>query len=1514
MVRPPRRPAIFDQIAQGTGFAVALMGLLVILGWMLRIELLKTGFPGLITMKVNTAICFVLAGLAVALTPVARDRRVGWFLSLGVLAITAATAFEYASGWNLGIDEGFATDRASLARHLPPGRMALASALALFCAGLSIGLVGFGRVVIAQLLTFTSMLIALFALVAYLFGERSLTMISPFTSLAVHTALGLFVLDLGILSQCVGGGPMAVYVADDPGGFALRRLLPIAITVTIGSGLFAALGVEFRLYSFAVALILMSVAASTVLAIAIWSNSRSLSQSDIHRRRELERFRLTLTSIGDAVIATDGRGRVTFINPVAESLIGWSATEAVDRPLDQVLRIINEATRQPVDNPVARVLATGEIIGMANRTVLIARDGTERPIEDSAAPIQDVDGSIAGVVLVFRDCTEQQRSSRLLNEQKQILERIARGGELPGVLDAICLLIEGQTSDPVFASVLLVSDDGTRWTLGAGPSLPPEYARVAEGIAIAHGIAAALPTAKQGDPVYVADITADPLWDDFVELARTSDLRDCWSCPIVSSTNEVLGVFALHRREPRPPSLADIKIVDIAVRTAAIAIERDRNRSELLDTQIRLESALSAGSIATWVWDLQRDWLVPDASLVRLFSIPPEDAAGGQPTQYFRGIHPDDRFAVEEALGESIATGKLYHTEYRVVQPDGSARAVEARGMVQYDSVGRPHRFNGVVLDITDRRQIEEEKDRLASLVEKSGEGIAIVSLDYMLLYANATLRRMRGLEGWDASRPISIRKTFYLEDHPFIFGEVYPRVLREGYARAEIRLRHITTDEGIWVDYGVTLLRSKSGEPLAFATISRDLTAQHQADRERRELAAHAESQARLFDSTLSNSPDIIYTFDLQGRFTYANKALLSLWQKSLPAAIGKTFFELDYPAEMASQLHEQVQTVIATKQPITDELLYTSPTSVRNYEHIFAPVLAPDGTVEAVVGSSRDITDRKLAEEANRLRANQMQKLAEISTRINAAHDVNSVVGVVAREALDLFGAGRSALSMILNPDFPQSVNVVANWGSDPEPYEPPDLDATMMADLLANACDPIRLTTAEVEADSRWRAFRRLGGDAALGNGWLAVPLVARDGKSMGLIQIADKREGNFTIEDEAVALQLSHLAAIAIENARLYDELRGNDRRKDEFLAMLAHELRNPLAAISNAVQILTRGGFEDHGARSVEIITRQIRHLVRLIEDLLDVSRISRGKIELRSTVLDVTPILDSAATTVRPLVDERKHTLTTRIDRGNLWVHADPTRLEQVVVNLLNNAAKYSENGGQIELRAWTEAEQVVIQVTDQGVGIAPEKLPQMFELFAQGDRSLARSEGGLGIGLTLVKKLVEMHGGTITARSDGPGHGSEFTVRLPSAPRPSPSSTTTPGADLRSTPVAAPDRLARILVVDDNIDTARGMARLLKLIGHTVATAHSGPEAIEAARQHHPEVVLLDIGLPGMSGYEVATQLRREPSCQGTIIIAVSGYGQEDDRRRSREAGFDHHLIKPLDHDALLALLAGSN
>jgi PAS domain S-box-containing protein len=373
----------------------------------------------------------------------------------------------------------------------------------------------------------------------------------------------------------------------------------------------------------------------------------------------------------------------------------------------------------------------------------------------------------------------------------------------------------------------------------------------------------------------------------------------------------------------------------------------------------------------------------------------------------------------------------------------------------------------------------------------------------------------------------------------------------------------------------------------------------------------------------------------------------------------------------------------------------------------------------------------------------------------------------------------------------------------------------------------------------------------------------------------------------------------------DRRRAEEALRDADRRKDEFLAMLAHELRNPLAAINNAVQLSLRAGTEEDLQWSQDVIRRQAKHLARLIDDLIDVSRITRGTIRLRKERIDLAPVIARAVESVRPLIEAKQQSLALAVAPGQTLLFADPTRMEQVLVNLLTNAAKYTEVGGHLTL-ATQRDDEIVVRVKDDGVGIAREMLPRIFEPFAQIDPSIDRSQNGLGIGLTLVKTLVETHGGTATAASDGPGCGSEFTIRLPSILGPvEAESPPEPGA-----PAATPRGL-QILVVDDNRDTAAGMTKLLRASGYRVTTASDGPSALEAARAGRPDILLMDIGLPGIDGYTLAEMLRKDEGFQEAVLIAISGYGQEQDRRRSRDAGFDHHLVKPVDYERLLALLA---
>ncbi|HVS38683.1 MAG TPA: ATP-binding protein [Gemmataceae bacterium] len=513
-------------------------------------------------------------------------------------------------------------------------------------------------------------------------------------------------------------------------------------------------------------------------------------------------------------------------------------------------------------------------------------------------------------------------------------------------------------------------------------------------------------------------------------------------------------------------------------------------------------------------------------------------------------------------------------------------------------------------------------------------------------------------------------------------------------------------------------------------------------------------------------------------------------------------------------------------------------------------APRLLPDGQL-AWEGVVMDVTDRKKAEEALDRERELLQAIIDTIPVMITVYEPDTKV-------------------LRLNPAFER----IVGWST---------REAAGVS--LMEQCYP------DPECRERVAEFMRSCRD-----GWMDIRMTTRDGRE---------------IETSWANVRLSDATHIGIgidisDRKRMEQTLREADRRKDEFLAMLGHELRNPLAPIRNAVQVLgLLGSADPHLQTARDVIDRQVMHMTRLVDDLLDVSRITRGKVRLHKERIDLASIVAAAVEHTRPAFESRRRPLAVTMPPETLWLEGDRTRLAQVLGNLLTNAAKYSEGDGDVSLTAARDAGEVVVRVRDQGVGIPSELLPHVFDLFTQGQPTLARSEGGLGVGLTVVKSLVEMHGGRVEAHSDGPGRGSEFVVRLPLLPiaeHPEPPA-------VKDAAPQAPAR--RVLVVDDNRDAADSMAVILRAGGHEVATAYDGPSGAAAALEFLPDVVLLDLGLPGMSGYEVAVRLRQEPALRRTLLIAVTGYGQEEDRRRARLAGFDVHLVKPTDPEAINALLA---
>ena len=757
-----------------------------------------------------------------------------------------------------------------------------------------------------------------------------------------------------------------------------------------------------------------------------------LARQQIERElaAERERLRTTLASIGDAVISTDAEGRVTYINGVAETLTGWTQAEAAGRPLPDVFHIVNEHTREPAENPALQALRAGTVVGLANHTILIARDGTERPIDDSASPMLDETGQPVGVVLVFRDVSERRRAD----------EAQAR-----------------------LAAIVESSQDA-----------------------------------------------------------------------IVSKT---------------------------------------------LDSVIR-----------TW-----------NAGAERLFG-----------------------YTAEEAVGQSITL---------IIPPE----------------------------------RLDEEREILSRLAR--GERIEHYE----------TIRRAK-----------------------------------------DGRRLHISLT--------ISPLRDAEGRIVGASKVARDVT-----ERKRAQEALQASEQR--FRTLAAHAPVGIFLAGREGNCLFVNECWCELAGLSPDEAKGRGWARALHPDDR-ERVYQEWCAAIEAGELFSAEYRFRTPEGKVRWVHGRAVGLLDEaGQVSEYLGTLTDITERREAVEA------------------------------------------------------------------------------------------------------------------------------------------------------------------------------LREADRRKDEFLALLAHELRNPLAPLRNGLQVMRLASDDPNlFARSRDMMDRQLSHLVRLVDDLLDISRISRNKMELRRARVLLADVISSAVEIARPALEAAGHELTVSLPPEPVPLEADLTRLAQVFGNLLNNSAKYTEPGGRVWLTARREGGQVVVAVRDTGIGIPAFALPNIFDMFSQVDRSIERSAGGLGIGLALVKGLVEMHGGTVEAASPGPGQGSTFTVRLPvqrERAEPSPDRTAK-GAEEEP---AGSKR--RILVVDDNEDSATSMALMLQLTGNEVRAAHDGLEAVALAEQFRPQVILMDIGMPRLNGYEATRRIREQPWGRGMIILALTGWGQDVDRARSKEAGCDGHLVKPVNLPDLEALLA---
>ncbi|HKH46805.1 MAG TPA: PAS domain S-box protein [Thermoanaerobaculia bacterium] len=632
---------------------------------------------------------------------------------------------------------------------------------------------------------------------------------------------------------------------------------------------------------------------------------------------------------------------------------------------------------------------------------------------------------------------------------------------------------------------------------------------------------------------------------------------------------------------------------------------------------------------------------------------------------------------------------------------------------------------------------------------------------------------------------------------------------------------------------------------------------------RTERELAAERE-RLRI---TLASIGDAVISTDDEGRVTFLNGVAEALTGWTHAEAAGRPLPDVFHIVNEYSRQPAENPAVQALRQGLVvglanDTVLIARDGTERPIDDSAAPMLDESGSPVGAVLVFRDVTERRRAEEVQ----------ARLAVIVESTHDaivsktLDSVIRTWNPGAERLFGysaeeaVGRS-ITLIIPPDrLDEEATILARItrGERIEHYETVRMAKDGRRMDISLTISPIRDVEGHIIGASK----------------------IARD--------ITERKRADEALQEAMEALKKA-------------------DRRKDEFLALLAHELRNPLAPLRNSLQVLRLASDPDLIDKSREIMDRQLSHMVRLIDDLLDISRISLNKMELRRTRVVLADAVSSAVETARPAIQEAGHELTISLPPEPIYLDADFTRLAQVFGNLLSNSARYTEGRGQIWLTAERDGGQVTVTVRDTGIGIPAPALPNIFEMFSQVDRSMERSAGGLGIGLALVKGLVEMHGGTVEAESPGPGQGSALTVRLPVLEDRAESSD---GTAAEGGPESAGSK-RRILVVDDNEDSAASMQMMLQLLGNEVRTAHDGYEAVERAEQFRPQVVLMDVGMPNLNGYEATQCIREQPWGHDMVIIALTGWGQEEDRARSKEAGCDGHLVKPVELADLEKLLA---
>jgi PAS domain S-box-containing protein len=1208
-------------------------------------------------------------------------------------------------------------------------------------------------------------------------------------------------------------------------------------------------------------------------------------QAESKERASREQLLTTLRSIGDAVIATTEQSRVTFMNEVAQELTGWTLDEAKGRELREVFRIVNEETRAEVESPAAKVIREGAVVGLANHTLLLAKDGREIPIDDSGAPIRDEAGNIAGVVLVFRNITERRQAEEVYHRLASIVE---------SSVDAII----GKTLDGTITSWNKSAEQlygycaeeviGRPISILVPPDRPEEIPDI-------------LSRLKRGERIEQFESKRVKKNGEIIDIALTIS-------PIVNAEGVITGAATIAR------DITEQKFAEQALR----------------ESKERLRQALEAARMGTWDWNVQTGAITWSETLEPLHGLAP-GSFGGSFEEFIRLIHPEDRELLQQAVSKAIEQGTNYNIEFRVVWPDGSIHWMEGKGRAFQDETGKPVRMTGLGMDITDRKRADEAiragEERYRAFVQNSSEAIwrfelaepvsVKLSEDEQidacyrhgyLAECNDAMAEMYGFS--HAAEIVGARLgDLLVRDDPRNV-EFLRAFIRSGYRLAEAESHELDKDGNPKYFLNNLVGIIEGGQLLRGWGTQRDITERKLSE------AALRESEARFRRVVESNIIGVSFS-TLGGEITDANDAYLKM--------LGCTREEL--VAGLVRWDEMTPPEYKALDERAIEEIKLRGACTPFEKEHF-----RKDGTrVPVLIGSARlnetsedcvcfivDLTQQKRA-------ANRTARLQALTAALSEALTPVQAASAVLSHGLTALGAHAGSVALLTERG--GELEIIDSVGFPPEIIEkwrrfPVTSEATLAKAVRTGQMVLIESLQAADSPYPRLSYLQAVNESEALA----AIPLIV-EGRTIGGMGLTFREIQKFEEDDRSFMLAIARLCAQALERARLYQaerrmraEAEEANRTKDEFLATLSHELRTPLTAMLGWTKMLRMGMLDESTtAHALETVERNAKVQAQLIEDLLDVSRIITGKLRLDVRPMELIPVIEAAIDAVRPAADAKNIELQTALDPLSGPVSGDPHRLQQVVWNLVANAVKFTTPGGRVRIGLERADSHMEISISDTGQGITSEFLPYVFDRFRQADGSTTRLHGGLGLGLAIVRHLVELHGGTVSAQSSGEGQGATFNVRLPLA-------------QLRNTEFGLPNeeehaagfqsatrnqqsailKGLRVLIVDDEPDARHLIKTVLEGQGAEVVPVASAREALDALDEEIPDVLISDIGMPDEDGFTLIKQVRERAEAKGGGIpaAAVSAYVGEENRRRALEAGFQLHVAKPVDPEELIEVV----